>query len=191
MRSKRSKKFAVSLGLSLLFLIFSWAINQNPKLLNYFSDSVPAGYYTVLNVEDGDTITVDMNGKPERIRFVGVDTPEIHDPRKPVQCFGQAAKEYTKRLIDNENVRLEADPLSTNRDRYSRLLRYAYLPDGRLVQAEVIKSGYGFAMTSFPFLKSAEFLNYQKQAMEGKRGLWRECNPTPNEYGGFTSNEAN
>src|SRR6266567_2681442 len=87
------------------------------------------GLYHVTNFVVGDTIKVDMNGKKETLRFIGVDTPETHDPRKAVQCYGVAAAGFTKQFIGNSPVRLEADPLSTNLDRYGRLLRYVYLPD--------------------------------------------------------------
>lgn len=131
-----------------------------------------------------------MDGTQEEIRFIGVDTPETQDPRKAVQCFGKAASDFTKQLIGNQPVRLEADALSSNRDRYNRLLRYVYLPDGRLVQAEIVKAGYGFAYTSFPFTKSEEFSTYQREAREQSRGLWKDCTPTQNTFGGFTSNDA-
>lgn len=189
-RSKKHLKLFISLILGFLVVALGWLADKNPELFKDISSTVPAGYYHVVKVEDGDTITVDMNGTSERIRFIGIDTPELHDPRKPVQCFARAAKDYNKSLIGQNPVRLEADPLSTNRDRYDRLLRYVYLPDGRLAQAEIIKNGYGFAYTSFPFTKSEQFLNYQTQAREQNRGLWKDCRPTPNEYGGFTSNNA-
>jgi micrococcal nuclease len=117
-----------------------------------------------------------MNGSRERIRLIGVDTPETHDPRYPVQCFGTVASEFTKTLIGNNPVRLEADPQNTNRDRYDRLLRYVYLPDGRLVNAEIIKQGYGFAYTLFPFEKLDEFRAYERHAREQNLGLWGACN---------------
>lgn len=148
------------------------------------------GFYGVVDFDDGDTIKVDMNGRSETIRFIGVDTPETHDPRKAVQCFGYAASDYTKELIGRQKVRLDADPLGTNRDRYNRLLRYVYLPDGRLVNAELIKEGYGFAYVSFPFEKSAEFAGYQEAARAAGKGLWSSCQPRQNEYGGYTSNDA-
>ncbi|HSX27320.1 MAG TPA: thermonuclease family protein [Patescibacteria group bacterium] len=151
---------------------------------------VPPGQYRVTEFFDGDTIAVDMNGSNEKIRFIGVDTPETHDPRKAVQCFGKAAANFTKTLIGNQSVRLEADPLSSNRDRYNRLLRYVYLPNNTLVNAEIIRQGYGFAYVSFPFSKSDEFLAYQKEAREQNRGLWNSCQPKPNQYGGYTSNNA-
>lgn len=153
-------------------------------------ESDQPGLYEVTEFIDGDTITVDMNGQDETLRFIGVDTPETHDPRKAVQCFGLAAAEFTKNLIGNNRVRLEADPLNTNRDRYDRLLRYIYLPDGRLVNAEIIKNGYGFAYLGFPFTKSEEFASYEKNAREQNIGLWSNCDPKLNDFGGYTSNDA-
>lgn len=136
---------------------------------------VQPGLYRITNFADGDTIEVDMNGTRETIRFIGVDTPETQDPRTSVQCFGRVASEFTKSLIGSSDVRLEADPTNTNRDRYNRLLRYVYLPDGRLVNAEIIKQGYGFAYTLFPFEKLEEFRTYEQQAREQNLGLWGSC----------------
>lgn len=133
------------------------------------------GLYQVSAIRDGDTIAVDMNGRDETIRLIGVDTPETHDPRKPVQCFGRAATAHTKQLIGTNRVRLEADPQNTNRDRYNRLLRYVYLPDGNLVNAQIIKDGYGFAYTYFPFEKADEFRMYEQRARAGGHGLWGSC----------------
>ena len=144
--------------------------------------------YQVIAVEDGDTISVAMNGKKEKIRFIGVDTPETKDPRKAVQCFGKNASEYTKQKINQGAVRLESDELNTNRDRYNRLLRYVYLPDGTLLNAQIIKDGYGFAYTSFPFTKKDEFKRIENNAREQNKGLWAVCQPSRNAYGGFTSN---
>jgi micrococcal nuclease len=155
-----------------------------PKLIN-----VQPGYYRVVEFFDGDTIAVDMNGANEKIRLIGVDTPETHDPRKSVQCYGKEASEFTKNLIGNNPVRLEADPTNQNRDRYNRLLRYVYLPDGRLVNGELIKQGYGFAYTSFPFQKLEEFREFQRQAQEQSQGLWSTCEPQTNDFGGYTSND--
>jgi micrococcal nuclease len=158
--------------------------SATPKLIN-----VQPGYYRVVEFFDGDTIAVDMNGANEKIRLIGVDTPETHDPRKSVQCYGKEASEFTKNLIGNNPVRLEADPTNQNRDRYNRLLRYVYLPDGRLVNGELIKQGYGFAYTSFPFQKLEEFREFQRQAQEQSQGLWSTCEPQTNDFGGYTSND--
>lgn len=133
------------------------------------------GLYSVVRFSDGDTITVDMNGQKETIRMIGVDTPETHHPNLPVQCYGAAASAFTKNLIGESKVRLEADPTNQNRDRYDRLLRYVYLPDGRLVQEEIIRQGYGFAYTHFPFTKKGEFVALENQARSEHRGLWGNC----------------
>lgn len=165
--------------------------------LNWFDtpkaalEQTQPGTYQVVEFADGDTITVNMNGKREKVRFIGVDTPETHDPRKSVQCFGNAAAQFTKQTIGSNTVRLEADPTNTNRDRYGRLLRYVYLPDGTFVNAELIKQGYAFAYLSFPFEKSNEFRTYQTTARESSKGLWGTCQPSKNDYGGYTSNDAN
>lgn len=137
--------------------------------------SAQPGLYSIDHFIDGDTIAVKMQDKTETIRMIGVDTPETHKPNTPVQCYGPAAAAYTKNLIGTQQVRLEADPKSTNRDRYNRLLRYVYVPDGRLVAEELIKNGYGFAYTSFPFTKSDDFVRDQTTAQRGGKGLWSNC----------------
>lgn len=133
------------------------------------------GLYRVDHFVDGDTIAVNMNGTVETIRMIGVDTPETHKPNSPVQCYGPAAAAYVKNLIGTQELRLEADAKSTNRDRYDRLLRYVYLADGRLVEKEVIRNGYGFAYTQFPFTKSDEFVLAEDEAKAGNKGLWGNC----------------
>ncbi len=148
------------------------------------------GLYSVTEFVDGDTIKVNMNGSTETVRFIGVDTPETHDPRKAVQCFGTTAANFTKNFIGSNSVRLAADPTNTNRDRYNRLLRYVYLPNGALVNAEIIKQGYGFAYTAFPFEKLEEFRSYETQARAHNLGLWGSCQPFINQFGGQQSNDA-
>lgn len=133
------------------------------------------GLYRVVTVDDGDTITVDMNGSTETIRFIGVDTPETHKPNTPVQCYGPQATDYTKNLIGKQKVRLQADPLNTNRDRYGRLLRYVYLPDNTLLEQKLLTEGYGFAYTFFPLSKAKEFEAYEQQAKAAGKGLWSAC----------------
>lgn len=174
--AKRQRNQLISIVLTLLLAGAVW-LGQRQGLIDKPAAKIPPpGTYTVSSFEDGDTITVDMNGTPERVRMIGVDTPETQDPRVPVQCYGKAASQFTKQLIGSSPVRLEADPTNTNRDRYNRLLRYVYLPDGRLVNAEIIRAGYGFAYTLFPFEKLEEFRGYESQAREQNLGLWGNCN---------------
>lgn len=136
---------------------------------------ITPGMYQVAAFDDGDTIQVVMEGHNEKIRMIGVDTPETHDPRKPIQCFGKAAAVFTEKTIGLNRVRLEADPENSNRDRYDRLLRYVYLPDGTLVNKKIIEEGYGFALTAFPFTKLEEFRQAEKSAREQNKGLWASC----------------
>ena len=160
--------FLVLLAIGILFAVRLSHIDIK------FPSSQP-GLYRVVAVDDGDTITVDMNGSIETIRFIGVDTPETHKPDTPVQCYGPEATDYTKNLIGRQKVRLQADPLNTNRDRYGRLLRYVYLPDGTLLEQKLLTEGYGFAYTFFPLSKAKEFEAYEGQAKAAGKGLWSAC----------------
>lgn len=183
---KRFQRQVISLVIGLVIVATGY-YTESRTSTNTTETPPPAGTYRVVKFDDGDTIVVDMNGVEEKVRFIGVDTPETHDPRKAVQCFGTAAAAYTKQRIGSTPVRLQTDPLSTNRDRYNRLLRYVYLPDGTLMNLDIIQQGYGFAYLSFPFTKSDEFRSVQTTAREQSKGLWNSCDPTPNQYGGYTS----
>lgn len=190
---KRRTRKLIWVSLMLAILLFGYVSERNNWNIPILRPSLeqatlPAGTYRVVRIEDGDTATIDMNGTEERVRFIGVDTPEIQDPRKPVQCYGKAASNFTKSLIGANPLRLEADPENTNRDRYDRLLRYVYLPDGTFVNAEIIKQGYGFAYTSFPFTKKEEFKQLEESAKAEKRGLWGSCTTGKDEKGYNTIN---
>ena len=129
----------------------------------------------VLRVIDGDTIVVTINSKTEKVRLIGVDTPETVDPRKQVQCFGKEASAFTKQLLTNQTITLESDITQENRDKYKRLLRYVYLPDGTNVNKKIIADGYGFEYTyQIPYRYQQEFKEAQRAAREQKRGLWAD-----------------
>lgn len=118
-------------------------------------------------VVDGDTIILDGY---ERVRLIGVDTPEISHPRKPVQFFAKKASEFTRKLVPNKKVRLEFD--QEKKDKYGRTLAYVFLEDGTFLNAEIIKQGYGFAYTKYPFKYMDEFKAYEREAREKGLGLW-------------------
>jgi len=129
----------------------------------------------VTKIVDGDTIKVDIGGSIETVRMIGVDTPEIKDPRKTVQCFGKEASEKTKKLLENQMVRLEADATQNDRDKYSRLLRYIYLKNGTFINKKLIEEGFAFEYTyQVPYLYQAEFKAAQKLAETNNLGLWNE-----------------
>jgi micrococcal nuclease len=121
-------------------------------------------------VIDGDTIVVTIGGQEEKVRLIGVDTPETVHPRKPVEYFGKEASEFTRRMVEGKGIRLEYD--WQTRDKYRRLLAYVYIEDGTFLNAEIIKQGYGFAYTRYPFKHLDDFRQYEKEAREHNRGLW-------------------
>jgi len=128
----------------------------------------------VTRVVDGDTMKVRIGGRTETVRLIGVDTPETVDPRKPVQYFGEEASEFMTKLALGERVWLEPDPQCSDRDKYRRLLRYVYLSDGTLLNAEIIAQGFGFAYTRYPFDRMKEFKKLERRARREGRGLWAE-----------------
>jgi len=159
-----------------IYLVLPKTNINTDKLI--FTQATP-GYYLVTKVFDGDTIAVNMDGREEKIRMIGVDTPETHKPNSPVECFGKQASEYTTKALLGKEVKLEPDPLNQNRDRYQRLLRYVFTKEGLLYNAELIKQGYGFAYLSFPFTKADEFRQLQTEAKNNNAGLWSgECQIT-------------
>ena len=129
--------------------------------------------YSVVKVVDGDTIDVSIDGKIERLRLIGIDTPETVDPRKPVQCFGKEASGKAKELLEGKKVRLESDDTQDNRDKYDRLLRYVYLEDGTLYNKTIIAEGYAHEYTyNLPYKYQSEFKQAQKDAEQAEKGLW-------------------
>lgn len=146
------------------------------EALSGSSTETPEGSYQVMEVVDGDTLKVEIAGRSETIRLIGIDTPEVVDPRKPVQCFGQEASQKAKELLVRKRVSLEADPTQGERDKYGRLLRYVFLEDGTSFNRLMIEEGYAHEYTyqSNPYQYQMEFQSAERSAREGKRGLWNE-----------------
>lgn len=133
------------------------------------------GFYKVSSVVDGDTIRALVNGKVESVRLLGIDTPETKDPRKPVQCFGEAASKKMSEFVSGKIVKLVSDPTQGDRDKYKRLLRYVYLENGTFVNGEMVKQGYAFSYKQYPTQKLDEFNADEKYARENNLGLWGSC----------------
>jgi len=150
-------------GTVLISLIFTFGSGCHADLQKYYYCS---------RIVDGDTIVVDINGTQEKIRLIGVDTPESVHPRKPVEYFAIEASNFTKKMVEGKNVRFEYD--WQRRDRFNRILAYVYLEDGTFLNTEIVKQGYGFAYTKYPFKYMDEFRKYEKEARENKRGLWKK-----------------
>lgn len=153
-------------------------------ILLFLSLSPPcfANDFLVRRVIDGDTIELQTG---ERVRLIGIDTPEIHESDKlyrdsyrsrqdiaAIRQMGQRAYVFTKNLVEGKRVRLEFD--LEKRDKYKRLLAYVYLKDGTFVNAEILRHGYASLMTIPPNVKYADlFLKLSQEARNNRRGLWK------------------
>ncbi len=132
---------------------------------------------TVLRVVDGDTFVARLDNEPGEwtIRMLGINTPETVDPRKSVECFGKEASEKLKALLSPESwIQLADDPKADERDKYDRLLRNVFLPDGTDVNALMVRDGFAYAYLSFPLNadRKKELKQLETEAKKERRGLW-------------------
>ena len=130
---------------------------------------------TVVRTVDGDTVWVRLAGGVEKVRYIGIDTPEVHHPTRGEEPGGRAATEINRGLVGERSVRLEPDVQL--RDRYGRLLAYVWVKraDGVevMVNAELVRLGYAQVMTVPPNVRHAEmFRKLAAEAREHHRGLW-------------------
>jgi len=132
---------------------------------------------TVERVVDGDTVVVDLDGERERLRLIGVDTPETVAPGRPVDCFGPEASAWTTEALPaGAVVWLEADPTQADRDRYDRLLRFVWTDSGALVNRELVELGYAREDTyDEPYRYRDEFVALEEAAEAQGAGLWGRC----------------
>lgn len=146
----------------------------NTASLNVFGVEGERAFVT--KVVDGDTVIVNNT---TTVRFVGIDTPETVDPRRPVGCFGKEASNEVKKLLTDKQVILQKDVSDT--DMYKRILRYIYLPlpDGQtlFVNDFLVREGFARVLTYPPDVKYDEqFRMAEKEAKISKKGLWGKCN---------------
>lgn len=135
--------------------------------------------YKVLDVVDGDTIKVLVDGESITIRLIGIDTPETKDPRKPVQCFAKEASKKATELLGDKQVYLEVDPSQGERDKYNRLLRYVFLENGTSYQEKMIRDGYAHEYTyNLPYKYQKDYKEAEVFARNNKLGFWsaNTCN---------------
>ena len=139
------------------------------------SQLVPTGAQraTVVRVVDGDTVSVEIDGQEETVRFIGIDTPETKHPSKGVECYGKEASARTAELLDSQTVYLEEDQSQDSRDRFGRILRYVWLEDGTNVNMRLVAQGYAFEYTfETPYKYQADFRAAQDEARAAGLGLW-------------------
>lgn len=138
---------------------FSWTEDAEKK----------TGTIRVKRVIDGDTIELE-NG--DKVRYIGIDTPESVKPDTPVQCFAKEAAARNRELVEGKEVRLERNV--SDRDRYGRLLRYVYVDDV-LINARLVEEGYARSVSFPPDIgKQDLFRSLEREAREAKRGLWAD-----------------
>lgn len=133
-------------------------------------------------VDDGDTIIVEDD---RRIRYIGINTPEIAHNGKPAEPFGYEAMEFNRKLVQHQKVRLEYD--REIYDQYGRVLGYVFLPNGVLVNNVLVLEGLAYCMPCVPSCKyDAVLLKSQQQAMLSKKGIWKQFYDEPATYIGNT-----
>ena len=159
------------------------SINQPSPTINYqlpitITASSSAKFALVKRVIDGDTIELESG---QKVRYIGIDTPELHHPQKSVQCFGEEAKKMNQDLVEGKTVVLEKDISEV--DKYGRLLRYVFLADpknssasGLFINQYLVEEGYASAATFPPDVKYAELFRQKQQvARINNKGLWKAC----------------
>jgi micrococcal nuclease len=124
----------------------------------------------VVRVIDGDTVELESG---DRVRYLGIDTPETVHPDKPVECYGPEATERNKELVEGKMVSLLQD--GPDRDGYDRLLRYVFI-DGTFVNGDLVWRGYAYARSyEDPPSLYQTLVQLERSAREGERGLWQAC----------------
>ncbi len=131
------------------------------------------GPFPVTKVVDGDTIWVDNGGQREKVRLIGMDTPEVADPRKPVQCFGREASARAEEILGGQSVYLETDPSQDAVDKYGRTLAYVWVDGRDLFNLDMIANGYAHEYTyDLPYRYQDVFKAAERDARANNRGLW-------------------
>ncbi len=159
----RGEKWVARLSPGLLFAMVAIAF-----LAGCSQETAAGDWVVVERVVDGDTFII---AGGERVRMIGVDTPETVKPGTAPQPYGKEASQYTETMLSGKKVRLEFDV--AERDKYGRLLAYVYLEDGTFVNEKLVSEGYARVMTVPPNVKYAErFLAAERKARQERRGLW-------------------
>ena len=175
-----------------VFSLFNQLINKPTQdKTTYFKNSpqlkithstkvVSAEAFFVTKVIDGDTIVLE-NG--EKVRYLGINTPELNHPKKKVECFSNQAYKKNKELVLGKKVFLKKDV--SEKDKYGRLLRYVFLDEkmstdtASFVNLYLVKNGFAYAVTFPPDVKYTDlFLTAQKEAQQKNLGLWQKCQNT-------------
>lgn len=149
---------------------------NNVDFGNYLETSLAnlSELYSVYKVIDGDTISVTIDGVNQTIRLIGINSPEVTSSFTSAECFGAEASAAAKAQLTGKKVRLETDPVSGDKDKYDRLLRYVYLEDGTSFNKWMIAEGYAYEYTyaGITYKHQTDFKAAQTSAKTGQKGLW-------------------
>lgn len=152
------------------------------KIIRNTAD-LPENNYPVLKIVDGDTIDILIENQTIRVRLLGINSPESVAPRRSVECFGEEASQYLKKILKDSIVRLEKDVNKPDTDEYGRWLRYVYVYN-LFINQEMISNGYAYEYTYHDeyYTFQNEFKNAEKNARESQIGLWNKktCNGKKN-----------
>ncbi len=178
-RAIGSPSIFLELGYKWSSIIPLWASEFNQYTTGTVITDVSNDNYNVITLNDGDDIIVNINGRIEYVRLLGVDTPELDSLISTNYCYGVEAYQALKSLIASNRIKLVRDPTKEDRDDYGRLLRYVYLEDGRYIQEYLIKEGYAKEYThkgAF-YQNQANHKALEQEAKDNKKGLWAtSCN---------------
>ena len=172
--------FFMTVVVSCIFFLFLTSIDTSkkgspfrPALVSPTSSSTPL--FPVSYVLDGDTIEVLIDGKKERVRLIGIDSPEFGDEKNPEECFARESSQRMKELVDRKKVRLESDPTQSDRDIYGRLLRYVF-SDGTFVNLAMVADGFAreYTYRGNSYRYQQDFRGAVWYAKDKKLGLWAD-----------------
>jgi len=167
--------------LALMTLIFWDRLEYSQRTTGSDRERYHDKMFKVVHVVDGDTLDIDLpDGDKDvtRIRLWGVDTPETRHPYKKVMHFGPEASTFTKDTMLYQQVRIMLEPYEQTRGRYGRLLAYVLLPDGAMLNEQLLTEGYAYADHRFDHVYKKRFEQLQKEAKKEKRGLWKKAKPS-------------
>ncbi len=183
------KNKKVITGIIVVILVLIALITKNDSIISYLNqnynidlavnyeeenksdDEKEKAKCEVIRVVDGDTIVVDYKGSEEKVRLIGIDTPEsVHPNENKNTEEGIVTANYTKQRLEGKIVEIELDV--QERDKYGRILAYVYI-DGEMYNKELLEIGYAKIATYPPNVKYVDdFTEIQKQARKNKVGLW-------------------
>lgn len=178
MLTRRQTKKLITTLLTLLVAALLSFVNGESLLIGIDPGTSVKGVtstssYLVLHVVDGDTLDILRGGEKERLRLIGINSPESVDPRRPVECFGKEASMHAHELLDGQSVTLETDFSQGTLDKYGRTLAYIFLPDGRNFGEVMIRDGYAYEYTyDKPYKYQQRFNEAEDDASTNARGLW-------------------